>query len=171
MRVGITIWGSRVSPVADTATELLVAASDGGAWREEGRVPLGEEGVGRTAHRIADLGLDVLVCGAISRRYAAVLESDGVRVLPWVAGDWQEVLSALANGELRRDQFMMAGCARGGRGRGRGGGRGGGRGDGRDGGRGGEREGGRGAGGEDGRGRGRGDGRGGGRGRRGGGSA
>jgi len=139
MRVGLTVWDTRISPVADTATELLVAACDGGTWVTERRVSLGGEGHGRMAARIAGLELDVLVCGAVSRRFAALLEQCGVRVIPWVAGEWQDVLEALVRGELTADRFVMAGCARrrrggggggprrgrrsgGGQGRGRGGG-------------------------------------------------
>ncbi len=112
MRVGLTVWDTRISPVADTATEVLVAQCDGATWATERRVPLGGEGHGRMAGRIAALELDVLVCGAVSRRFGALLEQSGVRVLPWVAGEWQDVLDAVASGELTPDRFVMAGCGR-----------------------------------------------------------
>jgi len=127
MRVGLTIWDTRVSPVADTATELLVVRDEGSGWVEERRVPLGGQGNGRAAARIAELDLEVLVCGAVSRRFAAMLEQSGVRVLPWVAGEWKDVLEAMVGGQLTSDRFIMAGCGRrrrgsgAGRGRGRGG--------------------------------------------------
>ncbi len=132
MRVGLTVWNTRISPVADTATELLVAECDGSVWKTDLRVSLGNEGYGRMAKRIAGLELDVLVCGAVSRRFAAHLEQSGVRVLPWVAGEWQDVLEALASGELTHDRFVMAGCGRRRRGPGLNDGRGRGRGDGSD---------------------------------------
>ncbi len=112
MRVGLTVWDTRISPVADTATELLVAQCDGTTWTTERRVPLGGEGHGRMAGKIAGLELDVLVCGAVSRRFGAALEQSGVRVLPWVTGDWQDVLEALVSGQLTPDRFVMAGCGR-----------------------------------------------------------
>lgn len=129
MRVGLTVWDSRISPVADAAAEVLVVRRDDGEWVSEDRVRLPNAGHGRAAAAISALDLDVLVCGAVSRRYAAMLEQAGVRVLAWVAGEWRDVLEALSDGELTSDRFIMAGCGRrrrgGGavRGRHRGGGR------------------------------------------------
>ena len=123
MRAGLTIWEGRISPVMDTAGELLVVDGDESGWTTIRRVPLGGAGHTRTGRLLGTLGLDVLVCGAVSRGFAAMLAELDMRVIPWVTGELESVLEALSNGTLEDDCHRMPGCGRAGRGAGRGRGR------------------------------------------------
>ena len=122
MRVGIPIWNGRVSPVLDTAERVVVidTGDETGEMREE--VPLQPRRLPLRAARIAELQLDLLVCGAVSRPLAEILAAAGVRLEPWIAGEVDEVLGALTSGQLDRPRYRMPGCC-GGRGQGRGRGR------------------------------------------------
>jgi predicted Fe-Mo cluster-binding NifX family protein len=117
MRVGIPIWNGRVSPVLDTAERVVVVdtEADAGEVREE--VALELRRLPLRAARIAELRLDVLVCGAVSRPLAEMLTAAGVPVQPWISGQVKEVLGALTAGQLDRPRYRMPGCC-GGRGRG-----------------------------------------------------
>ncbi len=120
MRVGIPWWGGRVSPVLDTAERLLVAEREDGEWVLGREVLLGRSSLPERAARIAGLGLDAIICGAISRPLAGLLESSGARVIPWISGTVEDVLNGFARGELGRKRYLMPGCCREqGRGRGR----------------------------------------------------
>ena len=127
MRVGIAIWGTKISPVLDASEEILVVELSGTERSDIETVGLGGWGMMRRARLIGDLGLDTLICGALSDRLAGFLAWTGVRVIPWVSGDVEEVLSAFVDGKLSGQRFAMPGCrGGGGRGLGRGGaGRGG----------------------------------------------
>jgi len=136
MVVAFAVWDDRISPVFDTAGTVLLADIEGGTVLSrrteaiEGAVP--SEKVGR----LKALGAGTLVCGAISRSLAELITAEGIRLVPFVAGDVEEVVSAFACGTLPGPAFVMPGCGmqrrgRFGRGRGRGGGPGRGRGRGR----------------------------------------
>jgi len=129
MKVGIPVWCERVSPVLDTATTLTVVDLDAGGAETERAVaelPLGP--LPRRVAAVAALGLDALICGAVSRPLHEMLEASGVRVVPWVSGEVGEVLSAFGAAGALDARFAMPGCGQGGgRGAGRGGRRGGGR--------------------------------------------
>ncbi|MCK4513192.1 NifB/NifX family molybdenum-iron cluster-binding protein [bacterium] len=127
MRVGIAIWGRKISPVLDVSEAVLVVEFSGGERTDIETVELGGWGMMRRARLIGDLGLDTLICGALSDRLAGLLAWRGVRVIPWVSGDVDDVLSAFVDGKLSGQRFAMPGCrGGGGRGLGRGGaGRGG----------------------------------------------
>jgi predicted Fe-Mo cluster-binding NifX family protein len=110
MKIAIPIWQGRVSPVFDVAGHLLLAeAVDGAAVRRE-VVPVPEEQPRLRARQLADLQVDVLVCGAISRPMQAILAAAGIDVLPWVCGDAEEILEAYLSGRLPTDEFLMPGC-------------------------------------------------------------
>lgn len=113
MRVGIPIWNDRVSPVLDTAERLLVVDTGAAAGRAREEVALDSARLPLRATRISELGLDILVCGAVSTQLIELLEIAGVQVRPWIAGDVNEVLGAVATGLLDRPRYRMPGCGRG----------------------------------------------------------
>jgi predicted Fe-Mo cluster-binding NifX family protein len=110
MRVAVSTWSGRVSPVFDVAKHLLLVDLDGEAQsgREEAAI-VETEPVAR-AGRVAQLGVDVLICGAISVPLEAMLISAGVRVIPHTCGPVDEVLQAFAGGRLTDGAFLMPGC-------------------------------------------------------------
>ncbi|MCD4691140.1 NifB/NifX family molybdenum-iron cluster-binding protein [bacterium] len=119
MRVGLTVWNGRISPVMDAAGELLVVECTDGGWEAVQRVPLGQAGHMRIARLIGTLGLDALVCGAVSRRFGAMLADQQMTLIAWVTGEVDTVLGALMNGTLQDECYRMPGCGRAGRGAGR----------------------------------------------------
>ena len=110
MKVAIPTWTGRVSPVFDVAKRLLVVElkGDGPVNREE--VAVEETQLLPRAKRVAQLGVDVLICGAISMPLEAMLTSAGVRVIPHICGPVEDVLLAFASGRLTDDAFLMPGC-------------------------------------------------------------
>ena len=119
MRIAIPIWQSRVSPVFDVAGRLLLVDIVDG--RETARL---EETMAETllpskVRRLKDLGVTVLVCGAISRPLAMLVGQIGITVIPWIAGHVDEVLRSYIQDGLPDPRFLMPGCRcrRGGRGR------------------------------------------------------
>jgi hypothetical protein len=82
MRVAIPFFGGRISPVFDTARRLLLVDIEDGreVWRTEQIVE--EPELGPRARRVAELGADVLICGAISWPLEVMLLSARVEVIP-----------------------------------------------------------------------------------------
>lgn len=122
MRVGIPIWNGRVSPVLDTAERVMVVDTGAAAGKVPEEVALDPQRLPLRAARLAELHLDLLICGAVSRPLAELIAAAGVPVQPWIAGEVEDVLQALTTGRLDRPRYRMPGCC-GGRGRGRGRGR------------------------------------------------
>ena len=114
MKVALSVWGERISPVFDTGSSMLVVTLDGA--EESGRTTEGLREVfpPRRAARLVELGVDVLICGAISRPLASMIASYGIQVVPFVSGEAEEVLGAWLSGGLRAPsvppRFQMPGC-------------------------------------------------------------
>ncbi len=110
MKIAVTVWQGRVSPVLDTAQSLVIAEIESGmllARREEafpGNRPH------QKAARLCALGVNMLVCGAVSRPLAELITASGIRLIPFVSGELGEVLEALAAGRLPDRAFAMPGC-------------------------------------------------------------
>lgn len=126
MKIAIPTWNGRVSPVFDTASRLLVveAADEGEYSRFE--TDISEHFVPSKVMRLTGLGIDTLICGAISRPFAYMMTTAGIRLIPWISGQVEDVLQAFLRGTLFDPRFTMPGSpgpwgkgSRGGHGRGR----------------------------------------------------
>jgi predicted Fe-Mo cluster-binding NifX family protein len=110
MRIGIPTWSGAVSPVFDVAQRLLVVDIGAGKAVHRFEEPLAETRVLARSEHLAGLGVEVLICGAISWAQEQSLASRGIRVVSHVCGGVEDVLSAYIAGNLVGDVFRMPGC-------------------------------------------------------------
>lgn len=103
-------WDGRIAPVFDVAERILVVESEAGRLvkESENRLPLSPPD--RKAAHLVALGIETLVCGAVSRLVAEVLAGRGIRVVPFVAGELKAVVGAWLEGRLAAPAFRMPGC-------------------------------------------------------------
>jgi predicted Fe-Mo cluster-binding NifX family protein len=117
MKVAMTVWDGRVSPVCDAARRIaLVEMSDGaspGDCRIEESLPADHPL--QLLARLRALDVNTLICGAISRPLAELIANAGIRLIPFVSGSEEEILKAFMEGRLDDPEFQMPGCC--GRGR------------------------------------------------------
>jgi len=110
MRVAIPIHEGRISPVFDVARQLLVIEIvDGSVTGQDEESMVGPESLSRP-RSVVRFGVDVLICGAISRPLEAVLVSAGVTVIARRCGPVLDVLRAFMTDELNENAFLMPGC-------------------------------------------------------------
>lgn len=134
MKVALPIWNNRISPLFDTACRVVIW-SDGEGRGEPEEYDLRDLVPPMKVRRIQELGVEVLICGAVSNTVAYLVESAGIKLVPWISGPVRDVIEAFERGQLDESRYFMPGCGRmkrkragGGRGRaGTGGGRGKGR--------------------------------------------
>lgn len=111
MRVAISDFHGRVSPVFDVATHLTVVE-----YREENEISqagydLASADPYQRAEFLGSLHIDALICGAISRLLELLLAEKGIAVHGRVCGSVPEVLQAFIRGELNGAHFRLPGCA------------------------------------------------------------
>jgi len=112
MKIAIPVWGDKVSPVLDTASTLLVVELEDQKEASRFETYLDEQDLSRRCIRIRRLGIDTLICGAISRGFSKILEGSGIHVVPGISGHPEDVLDAYVNGNLFRSKFFMPGYQR-----------------------------------------------------------
>ena len=122
-KVAIPIWQERVSPVMDSACRLMVVDFDDGRVAGETTVDIPQLHIVQKVRFLCSLGIDALICGAVSHELESMITSSGIEVNPFYRGTIQDIIAAYGNGNLKEDRFFLPGCRNGGRGRGRGRGR------------------------------------------------
>jgi predicted Fe-Mo cluster-binding NifX family protein len=109
MKVAMAHWQGRVSPVFDVADRLYL-------FEVEGRREIGREML-RLASRdpfervkeLSELGVAVLLCGAISITLEKALIGAGIRVVGFLGGDLENVIKAFLDGNLDDGRIRNAG--------------------------------------------------------------
>lgn len=115
MKAAFTVWENRIAPVFDVAQQIHLVEAEAGKVVREAQATLTADLPVQKALRLAELGVDTLVCGAISKPLQEMVAAYGIRVIPFMAGDLRKAIQALLSGSLERGGFAMPGC----RGRGR----------------------------------------------------
>ena len=110
MRAAIPIAHGRISPVFDVASCILLVDIENEREVRRTEEVLEEPELAARARRVAELGADVLICGAISRPLEAMLLSTGVEVIPQTCGPVEDVLKAFVSGQLTEQAFVIPGC-------------------------------------------------------------
>jgi predicted Fe-Mo cluster-binding NifX family protein len=137
MRVALTVWEGRISPVFDVSREAVIVTLEAGRETDRRTERIEAPTDELKVSRLEQLEVDTLVCGAISENLRQALIGRGIEVLGFVAGTLEEVLEALEAGTLPGPALAMPGCGgrqfrmRGRQGQGRGQGQGQGQGQGR----------------------------------------
>jgi len=114
-KVAIPYWQNRISPVFDVAGRLLVVTMANGTEQGRQSVALIDRDIRARALTLSRLGVQVLICGNLSRPLQMAVAQQGIEVIAHICGDVEHVLAAYAGGRLLQDDFLTPGA----RGRGR----------------------------------------------------
>ena len=110
MKAAFSVWDKRIAPVFDVGRHILLVEAKSGNILSEREETLTESKSVWKASFLAELGIDILICGAISRPLQEMLAAYGIRVIPFVAGDLREVIEAWLSGRGNIRLFSMPGC-------------------------------------------------------------
>lgn len=111
MQLGIASWEGRLAPVFDTAEQLVLITTDEDRELRRQSVALTGQWPLQRAQAVLGHGVQVLLCGAISRPAVTLLRSAGVTVLSWLGGPCDQVLQAYLEGNLADSEFNLpCGC-------------------------------------------------------------
>lgn len=110
MITAFPIWNNRIAPVFDVACQLHLLESDCGNVITERQIVLAQGLPALRALELKRLGVDELVCGAISQPMEAAVTIQGILVTPFISGALPEIIQAWLDGTLKNGCFAMPGC-------------------------------------------------------------
>ncbi|MCP4689350.1 MAG: hypothetical protein GY859_14955 [Desulfobacterales bacterium] len=110
MNVAITVWENRISPVFDSSRTLLVAAVENARAVNGRREPFNPAFPSRLVDRFNELEIETLICGAITRTPAALIEAGKIQLIPFICGGVDDVLESYAKGVDIMQKYLMPGC-------------------------------------------------------------
>jgi predicted Fe-Mo cluster-binding NifX family protein len=111
MKMALTVWGNRISPVFDAANMLLVVEIENTQIINRHYEAFYPELPTRLVVRLAEMNVAILICGAISEMPANILEANGIKLIPFITGDACEVIDAYVKNVPFMPAFLMPGCS------------------------------------------------------------
>ncbi len=113
MKVAVTVWKNRISPLFDATRTLLIAVIHDRVVIEKTIVPLECISPFSRAATLESLGVETLICGGVSDFFAKLIEARNIQIISFVAGRVDEVLDAYLKNTLCQKRFRMPGCSHG----------------------------------------------------------
>ena len=113
MRIAIPVFQGRVSPVFGAAQRLKIWEVQENEINSQELLTISTVAPYMRPQWLKSQGVEVLLCGGIGQRMKMLIESCGIKVVPWVAGVVDDVLEAYLNNTVFEEQYLMPGCWRG----------------------------------------------------------
>lgn len=116
MNLAIPTWKNRVSPVFDVANTFRVFTIEDLSVRVLQHIVLHQGSIEARAEALKRLGVDLVICGTISRAARTSLRQRNIEVQLHICGETEAVVASYIKGTLAaEEQFKMPGCGWGGR--------------------------------------------------------
>ena len=108
-RLAIPAYRTRVSPVLDTCTRLMVIDLNGKSEICRREIALGGASLMGRLGLLLDLNVEIVICAGTSLEFYQELKRKGMDVISGIAGDIDQVLKGFRENRLRDPVFNMPG--------------------------------------------------------------
>lgn len=112
MKIAITVWGNRVSPVFDAAGTLFVAHIKNRMIIKKSYTSFNPEMPSDLIKLLKKMQVSVLICGAISTKPADLIVENDIKLISFVTGNALKLLDNFAQKQTIEKTFMMPGCSK-----------------------------------------------------------
>lgn len=110
MKIALTVWEEKISPVFDSSSTLMIVEIDSNQILNK-HIEFFDPGQPfLLAKQLKKMGISLLICGAISEFPCKILEMDKLVIVPFIAGETEEILSVMEKGLSIVPRFLMPGC-------------------------------------------------------------
>ena len=109
MKLAVTVWGNRISPVFDAASTLLVAEITNKKIYGQYYTAFDPQSPTDLIHTLKNHHVTTLVCGAISKTPASLIQDQHVHLIPFVTGNVRQFLDSFALDQTVKKKYRMPG--------------------------------------------------------------
>ena len=109
MKIVISIWQNRVSPLFDSSHHLLFSHIKGGKVIKKDVLSVEGLSLFQRAELLQKLSVDILICGGITQPILDTIRNKNIKVIPFLCGDANDLLEALRKNRDVKTLFSMPG--------------------------------------------------------------
>lgn len=111
LKIAVTIWGNRISPVFDASANLLVADIENNIVMNKTFKAISPDTPETLVSLLRHMGVTVLICGAISEKASGTIVENKIKLISFITGNTDRFLESFAHKKGIEKVFMMPGCS------------------------------------------------------------
>ncbi len=111
MCLALAAYDNRMASLLETANQLVVVDLPPIDSKAKKMVAVSDHTLPYLMQLLHSNNVTVLICGAINGCMFRAIESMGIKVIPWIRGNIDDVIGAFQNNTL--EQWVMPGCLKG----------------------------------------------------------
>ncbi|OPY07863.1 MAG: hypothetical protein A4E66_01960 [Syntrophus sp. PtaB.Bin001] len=109
MNLAIPVCGQDIALVFDDADCLLLIKTEEKVFHKKERLRCAGSSMIERANQLRYLGVNLLICGAVSRPLQRMIEASGINIIPFVRGNAMEIFEAYSRNSLDDQRFFLPG--------------------------------------------------------------
>jgi predicted Fe-Mo cluster-binding NifX family protein len=109
VKLAVTVWGNRISPVFDAAHTLLVAEISDKKISGQHYIAIDPESPLDLVNTLKKNQITLLVCGAISNSPAELITEHHIHLISFVTGNARQFLDSFARDRTVKKKHIMPG--------------------------------------------------------------
>jgi len=113
MKVAVTVWDEKISPVFDSSHMILIVDIKNKKIKNFSYQSFNPQSEVRFTQDLSRLGIEVLICGAISQIHSTLIEACSIHLIPFIGGNVNQILETYVDGSPLAPSFLMPGCGEG----------------------------------------------------------
>jgi predicted Fe-Mo cluster-binding NifX family protein len=111
--VAIPVYQERVSPLLDVANKFAIFELIDGEIKQKLTIDIHAGNEPLRVDKLKDIGVSVIIGGAVSGFVGRIICEKGIRLIPWVCGQVDEVIDLYIRDALETGDGGKPGCGRG----------------------------------------------------------
>ena len=102
MKIAVTVYDNKISPSFDSTYKFMIIFINNGEIKDKEEIVLSTINPIQRVNKLADMGIDTVICGTINEFTLSLLNKKGINVIHSIIGNTEEVLNLFLNGILKR---------------------------------------------------------------------
>ena len=111
MKIAISEYENHVATAFDFANNVIVCTCEDGKTVKKEHLILDDQFIPSRSMKLKNVGIDILICGAISNPSAFMLQHQGIEVISGITGNVDVVIREFLRGNINSPQYWLPGFA------------------------------------------------------------
>jgi predicted Fe-Mo cluster-binding NifX family protein len=109
MKIAISVWENKVSPVFDSAAHILIADTENNTPIKQEIISVESLTIFQRIDLLKKLNIDLLICGGITQNTLENIIQKNIKISPFICGEASKILKAVLKGKNIVSLFSMPG--------------------------------------------------------------
>jgi predicted Fe-Mo cluster-binding NifX family protein len=109
--IAVPVYQNRISPLLDVSDKYVIFETENGEVKQKINISLNVEGEPQRVEKLKEIGVNTIICGAVSGCVARIVYEKGIRLISMIYGPIEEIINQYLSNSLATNCPENTGCA------------------------------------------------------------